>query len=78
MNEKEKQLAAKFLEELSDRLANDGCNDWEFPVGWSLAERIVFVSEFHAWNGDPENFNINAPNITNDAAASFLAHKLTT
>lgn len=26
------RLAADFLKEFSDRLGNDGCNDWEWPV----------------------------------------------
>lgn len=25
------RLAAAFLDEYSDRLGNDGCNDWEWP-----------------------------------------------
>jgi hypothetical protein len=26
------QLAADFLSEYSDRLSNDGCNDWKWPA----------------------------------------------
>ena len=79
MNEKEKLIASSMLDEYSDRLGNDGCNDWDFPPGWTMAEKQVFVKEYHEWNGDPEEYDEKEdPYISNHCVALFLAHKLNT
>ena len=73
---KEQALLVDFLKELSDRFGNDGCNDWDFPITWTQREVIDFVKDFHAWNGDPEEFSENNLNLPNYAVVEFLAHKL--
>lgn len=78
MNKKEIALLIEFLKEYSDRLSNDGCNDWYFPDDWSVLERQQFVKEFHEHNGeleyfDPEDIN---PFIQNGCAVDLLIHKL--
>ena len=76
MNVKEMLLASQFMEEFRSRLGNDGCNDWEFPEDWTHDEKVLFVKEYHAWNGDSENFNEDHLFMPNNAVAAFLAHKL--
>ena len=69
-------LIATFLRPASDEFANHGCNDWEFPAGWTTEEKIDFCRAYHHYNGDPENFDPNHLNIPDFAAMNFLAHML--
>ena len=76
MNNKEKLIAASMLKELSSKLGNECCNDWYFPESWTENEKICFVSEYHEWNGDPEEFDARRLILPDFAVASFLAHKI--
>lgn len=78
LNEKEKQLAAYWLDEASDMYGNHGCNDVEEKVwdGWTKEERQQFVKEYHEYNGDPEEFDPNFLHLPDFAIMGFLAHKL--
>ena len=37
MTKNEKRLAAEFLREAAERYSNDGCNDYDFPVWFSIS-----------------------------------------
>lgn len=76
LNNKESVLVKYFLEDYSSRLGNDGCNDWDFPKDWSVREKEEFVKHYHAWNGDPEEYNPKRLNLPNFAVVSFLAYKM--
>ena len=78
MKDKEKLLAAKFLEEASDEFSNHGCNDVSksFFKGWSLEERQTFVKEYHEWNGDLEEYDSEELDLPDFGIMSFLAAKL--
>lgn len=76
MNNKEKAIAAAMLDELSNELGNKCCNDWSFPDSWTEEEKANFVMDFHVWNGDPEEFDINCLFLSDHSVASFLAHKI--
>jgi hypothetical protein len=76
MNVKEKKLAAKMLNKLSDILGNNSCNDFDFPEDWSKQERQLFIAEYHIENGDPEEFDYNCINLQDFCVADLLADKL--
>lgn len=76
MNHKELILAAEFLEQHSDDLSDNGCNDWEYPDDWTEQEKIDFCREYHNFNKSPEDFNPEDLTLPDFAVASFLAHKL--
>ena len=80
MNDKEKELAAHWLHEASDVFGNHGCNDVPNDVwkDWTLEERQTFVKEYHAWNGDPAEYDPKWLHLPDFAIMSFLAHKLST
>lgn len=75
------KLAAELLEEYSDRLANDGCNDMWLP---DTPENRQFLRDLAKWNGeDLEEDAIIQPTKYglgvywgNTAVASYLAHLL--
>lgn len=74
MNAKEMLLASEFMKDHSRELGSNGCNDWEFPKSWTHDEKISFVREYHAWNGD--SFDERHLSLPDFAVAAFLAHKL--
>ena len=77
MNNKETKLLIDFLEEYSERLSNDGCNDWYFPNNWSFEERKQFEKEFYEYNGSTEDFDPKSPPfLGNSCAVDLLIHKL--
>lgn len=77
ITQKESQLVQDFLKEYADRLGRDGCNDWRFPSDWTVLEKEEFVKRYHAWNGDPEEYDPKRLVLPNFAVVDFLAHKLT-
>lgn len=76
MSHKELILAAEFLEQYSDDLSDNGCNDWEYPDDWTEQEKIDFCREYHDFNKSPEDFDPDDLTLPDFAVASFLAHKL--
>lgn len=80
MNIKETALAADMLNKLGDILANNICNDWEYPEGWTLADKQAFMKEYHEWNGDLEEYDDSDldQHIGDFMVADFLAHKMDT
>lgn len=78
LNSQEQALATAMLANFAAQLANDGCNDWEFPPEWTLLQRQNFAREFHAWNGSPEDFEPMNPRMQDNDVARFLAHRMQT
>ena len=78
MNDKEKQLAAEFLELAGSEFSNHGCNDVDesFWKDWTLEERQQFVKEYYDYNGDPETYDPDFIHLPDWAIMKFLAHKL--
>ena len=74
MNEKEKQLAAQLLEDFSQVLGRNVCNDFDFPSDWSAEEINAFCKKYHEWNGDADE--IQEPNmcLPDYAIAAFLSY----
>ena len=76
INNKELKLILGFLNQLSDKLSNAGCNDWEFPSDWTDIEKLEFVKGFHDWNGDPEEFDSDNLVVSDFCVVMYLASKL--
>jgi len=76
MNHKELTLAAEFLEQHSDDLSDNGCNDWKYPDDWTEQEKIDFCREYYEWRRGEEYFNRSDLSLPDFAVAEFLAHKL--
>jgi len=77
---KEKELAGFLLEKAGDEFGNHGCNDMDpwLLKNWSDEDKVTFIREFGAWNGDPDNWktveDFNC--LGDDCFMGFLAHKL--
>lgn len=84
MKTKHKKLLIDFLEEYSERLGNDGCNDWNFPDDWTEEDIKEFVNMFafanrpNDPNGDGENYSNWAESkyMPNDCAVAVLQYIL--
>lgn len=74
MSEKQKLLIAAMLDKYSDVLANNCCNDWDFPKDWTHQEKVEFCKGYHDWNGDHEEFSEEHLHLPDFAVASYLAH----
>jgi len=66
-----------MLEEYSDALSCSSCNDWEFPIDWTLQDKQEFVKAAHEWNGDPEEYDKDNLRMPDFFVASYLSHLLT-
>jgi len=78
MNIKEQKLAAYLLDLASKDFGRHVCNDVDEKIftGWTNEERVEFVKEYHAYNGDPEEFDPKFLHIPDYALMSFLSSKL--
>ena len=76
LNKKEVEILVDFLDEYSDRLACDGCNDWKFPLSWSREEKDKFVKEFYDWNDEPEYYEDGMDWLDNGCVVDLLRAKL--
>lgn len=76
MLEKWRLLAADLLEQGSDEFAKHVCNDFSFPKGWTKAEVKDFVSQMHAQNGTPEEFDPRNLSVPDWWVMAFLADEL--
>lgn len=76
MNEKWLKLAGKLLEKASEEFSNHGCNDWKFPVDWTVEERREIVKKMYEENGDPENYDPKHLHVPDWWIMSFLADQL--
>ena len=45
------QIAADLLDDAADGFGNHGCNDWNFPNGWTGEEKMEFVEQMYRENG---------------------------
>lgn len=76
MKTKEIELIREMLKDYADRLSNDSCNDWDFPKDWTNEEKELFLKQYHAWNGDPEEYDPKRLYIGNSSVAAFLAYRV--
>lgn len=76
MDPKWTRLAARFLDEAADHYSRHGCNDWEWPEGWTDEEKRDFVRQMHEDNGHPEEFRPDETSPPDWWAMSFLARRL--
>jgi hypothetical protein len=54
----DRKVLAHLLEMASDHFANHGCNDMELDeVLPDVDARRDLMRRYHAWNGDPEEFD---------------------
>jgi len=65
LKEWEKQILLWFIEELSERYSNDGCNDSDcFLIDLIHQDKLVEIDrKYWAWNRTPENHDSNSPFI---------------
>lgn len=78
MNPKWLKLAGQLLELASDKFSNHGCNDWEWPEGWSVEDRREFARAIAEEDGyDPEAYVAEGRYGPGDwEVMSFLAKRL--
>lgn len=76
MRTKEIELISEMLADYSRRLSRDGCNDWDFPKDWTIKEKQLFLKQYHAWNGDPEEYDPKRLHIRNSSVAAFLSYRV--
>lgn len=79
MERKEMALFFKTIKHVYGRLSFTGCDDTPAGTwaGWTLEERQALIQEFHAWNGDPEEYLPDMLELSNGAILAFLAAKAT-
>jgi hypothetical protein len=75
MSPKWLEAAADLLDQAADTFSNHGCNDWDPPASWSMEDRREFGRAFAEWNGDPQDFDPDHPDVGDWAAMRFLAEK---
>ena len=76
LNAKEKALLGQMLDEYSERLSNDGCNDWEWPEDWTPEERAAFCRESYLDDEWDESDIPNPPVLDNTSVVELLRKKL--
>lgn len=76
LNQKETEILDQFLDQLTDTMYNNCCNDWDFPENWAPFDRQKFVREYHAWNGNPEEYNPQHLRLMDFQAVSFLRQRM--
>lgn len=70
-------LASEMLDEYSDRLGNDGCNDWDWPESWTSEDRALFLAKFHRHNrSQPRDIEDWGDTLGNSSVAYTLAKEL--
>lgn len=69
MSAADKKILLKFLNDLSDRYGNDGCNDYTLPSNLSAEEIKVLRGDVLEFVQSKPDFEEDAPN---DAVKSVL------
>ena len=74
----EKRLAARLLQMAADEFSNHGRSDFDLVAdgGMMAKEADDFRKRYHAWNGDPDEFEPGRTELPDFAAMSFLAYLL--
>jgi len=70
------KLAGELLQEFSDQLSNNGCNDWNFPRGWNKSEQQELVKAMNDDNNSPEEYDHKRLDVPDWWVAVFLGKKL--
>lgn len=68
--------AADLLDLASDRFSGDGCNDIDWPTGWTEAEKAEFVAAVAGWNGTPDDIDYDSKVYYDWLAMAFLAARI--
>jgi len=84
MKKKHLKLIIDFLEEHSEALGNNGCNDWNFPKDWTQKDIAGFLKVFSHANcpsnpkGDGEDYsdNLNGRYLVDFCAVATLVYLL--
>lgn len=76
MEKHEKKLAVDMLQMLAEILSNRGCNDWDFPVDWTLSQRAKFAKEYLEFIEDVTDYRAGNTRLGDNEAVMLLAHKL--
>lgn len=77
-----KTLAAKFLEDHDNVLANRSCNDWDWPADWTDGEKREFARAMIVYNERRANPSMaDVEKVVEDGLPDFavcglLAHLL--
>lgn len=70
-------LASEMLDQYSDRLGNDGCNDWDWPESWTSEDRSLFLAKFHKHNrSQPQDIEDWGNSLGNASVAYTLSKEL--
>jgi len=64
------QIISKLLKMAGEKFSNHGCNDLpdSFFDDMSQKERQAFYKQYHEWNGDPEDYDLNQIGYLGDSA----------
>ena len=83
LNDAERMLLIRFLKSYSERLSNDGCNDFELP---NTPENVVIVKEAYEIGMGKEDANMWTARLDEESGETicvinwmlvdYLAHKL--
>ena len=50
----EKRLIIGFLEDLSDYMGNEGCNDWHMPLSMTAEEKAELLEDYKELIEEPD------------------------
>ena len=74
----EQKILLDVVEKAADQLGNNGCNDFDMSKYMSKAEIDKLTEEYHAYNGDPHEFDPKRDNrhaVPDFALLSYLTKK---
>ena len=75
-----REIFLELVSQASERMGNNGCNDFDLSPYLKTPEKInALVEEYHRWNGDRQEFDSKRDNkmaLPDFALFSFLADKL--
>jgi hypothetical protein len=66
-------LISDLLEMAAEEFSRHGCNDFDLSEWLDPDEQQSFVRGFHEWNGDPEEFNPERPEMGDSCVMSYLS-----
>jgi hypothetical protein len=78
LTEGEHRALTDLVESASNQLSNNGCDDFDLSEYLDNDEVNAVVSQYHAWNGDPHEYDPGKNNrlaVPDWALLKFLVHK---
>lgn len=76
MNKKWLKLASDMLEQYSDKLATNVCNDWNFPKDWKKADKQQLVKSMNEDNNTAHEYDPDYLDVPDWWVATFLSNEL--